>query len=144
MIPTFLDLITGKTAKGDDSSLFWWSEGNGACDCNRVIQFDESVVDEMDAQMRKDHPDMLPHQSFCYGCKRFVAIDVEGDLEGNTKEQVLAGLNSEYASRPGLRSNEQVDKLLTALGLQPGIFRSRMVIYNWLRDGNYKESPGRE
>lgn len=36
MIPTFFDLRTGKTAKGDNMSFFWWTEGNGSCDCNRL------------------------------------------------------------------------------------------------------------
>lgn len=29
-------------------SDFWWTEGNGACDCNRRIMFDEAGGDEED------------------------------------------------------------------------------------------------
>ena len=98
MIPTFLDLKTGKIAKGDDMSFFWWSEGNGSCDCNRSVCF-EGAHEELEAL----------HSGVCYGCERFVAIDVEGDLnsydhEGKnpqpvTKEQVLVAMNHEYLYR---------------------------------------------
>lgn len=101
MIPTFLDLRTGKTAKGDDASFFWWTEGNGSCDCNRAIAFGVEVRAQMYAQF----------PGVCCGCKRFVAIDVEGDLEydelyrggiltevPHTKEQCLIALNAEYGT----------------------------------------------
>lgn len=105
MIPTFFDLRTGRTAKGDDQSVYWWTEGNGACDCNRAIHF-EGVAEEMWKQQHADKPELKEWQSLCYGCKRFIAIDVEGDLnsydyEGKnpvlmTKEQILIAMNSEY------------------------------------------------
>jgi hypothetical protein len=96
--PIFIDLCTGRVARADDQSVYWWTEGNGACDCNRVIHF-EGVYEEMDAAMRKAHPEMKEWQSYCYGCKRFVAIEVEGDLDGETREQILARMNSEYPAR---------------------------------------------
>lgn len=109
MIPTFFDLRTGKTAKGDNMSFFWWTEGNGSCDCNRMIHFDETAQKEMHAAQAVAHPELQPHQGVCFGCKRFIAIDVEGDLnsydhEGrdpvpHTKEQVLVAMNFEYAHR---------------------------------------------
>lgn len=84
MIPTFLDLRTGKTAKGSDMSVFWWTEGNGACDCNRARAFPGVT-------------DLTWREGYCYGTKRFVAIDVEGDLEdAPSKEHVLEVMNSEY------------------------------------------------
>jgi hypothetical protein len=99
MIPTFLDLRTGKTTKGYDMSYFWWTEGNGSCDCNRVRGFGVALAAELEAQ----------HSGVCYGCKRFVAIDVEGDLEydeewrggvvtkiPHTKERALVDLNARY------------------------------------------------
>ena len=87
MIPTFLDLRTGKTAKGDDQSVFWWTEGNGACDCNRILAFGIKHSD-------------VGEVGCCLGCKRFVAIDVEGDLGAITvtKEQVLAEMNADYGT----------------------------------------------
>lgn len=104
MIPTFFDLRTGKTAKGSDESFFWWTEGNGSCDCNRARAF--GLDDEMEAQQHRDKPELKEWQSVCYGCKRFIAIDVEGDLnsydyEGKdpqpkTREEILIAMNAEY------------------------------------------------
>lgn len=86
MIPTFLDLRTGRTAKGADMSVFWWAEGNGACDCNRAEPF--GLREEL----------WTKHPGTCLGYKRFVAIDVEGSLEdAPSKEHVLRCMNSEYA-----------------------------------------------
>jgi hypothetical protein len=95
VIPMFLDLRTGKTAKGDDMSFFWWTEGNGACDCNRCIAFGLTHED-------------VGELGTCLGCRRFVAIDAEGDLEydedhkgtrtPHTKEQVLIAMNSGYGT----------------------------------------------
>jgi hypothetical protein len=102
MIPTFLDLRTGKTAKGNDMSVLWWTDSG--CDCNRMINFDEGVQEEMHAAQALAHSELQPHQSICFGCKRFVAIDVEGELVdvswyGSTrmsKEEVLAVMNKGY------------------------------------------------
>lgn len=94
MIPTFLDLRTGKTAKGDDMSVFWWTEGNGACDCNRLLAFGLRHLD-------------VGEVGFCLGWKRFIAIDVEGDLEGafpdakspsEMVERMLVMLNEDYGT----------------------------------------------
>jgi hypothetical protein len=101
MIPTFFDLRTGKTAQGYDMSFFWWTEGNGACDCNRAIAFGVGVG-SVSEELQTAHP------GTCYGFKRFIAIDVEGYLEydedynGNrtphTKEQALIAMNSQYGT----------------------------------------------
>ena len=100
MIPTFLDLRTGKTAQGHDMSVFWWAEGNGACDCNRACAFPDAAA-EMREQQHRDKPELKAHQGLCYGYKRFIAIDVEGggwreNSDGLTTEQVLIAMNSEY------------------------------------------------
>lgn len=95
MTPTFLDLRTGKIAKGFDMPLFWWSEGNGSCDCNRHQGF-PGLGEKLAMEQRRDKPRLLPHQSVCYGTKRFIAIDVEGDLEGYSKEDLLRMMNVEY------------------------------------------------
>lgn len=37
--PTFKDLVTGETHRATDEpdwGIFWWTEGNGSCDCNRA------------------------------------------------------------------------------------------------------------
>ena len=89
MYPTLLDTKTGKTAIASDTdrSVFWWSEGNGSCDCNRALCIGEDVVNELEEQFGTN---------VCCGCTRIVAIDVHGDLEGLTKEEVLENLNSDY------------------------------------------------
>lgn len=108
MIPILLDLRTGKTAKGSDMSVFWWTEGNGSCDCNRALAFPE-IRAEMTAQMRKKLArHAMEGATVCYGTKRFIAIDVEGALvdeayDGEktpvTKEHILMCMNLEYANK---------------------------------------------
>ena len=92
MIPTFFDLRTGKTAKGSDQSVFWWTEGNGACDCNRALAFGLKHLD-------------VGEVGFCLGCKRFICIDIEvtfdadsAQADGLTKEQVLIAMNAGYGT----------------------------------------------
>jgi hypothetical protein len=96
---TFKDLTTGEITKDPlfEGNVFWWTEGNGACDCNRAIACDKN--DEMDAAMREAHPGIRDWQSYCYGCKRFIAVDVEGDFEGMSKTELLAALNREYPAQ---------------------------------------------
>jgi hypothetical protein len=89
MYPTLLDTKTGKKvdAKEFDSSFFWWADGNGSCDCNRAIAMGDDVDDEMTSQFG---------EGVCFGCTRIIAVDVHGDLEGLSKAEVLAEMNSEY------------------------------------------------
>lgn len=89
MYPTLLDTKTGKRviAKGMDYSLFWWTEGNGSCDCNRAIAIGNDVENEMTIEFGA---------GCCFGNSRIVAIDVHGDLEGISKEQILREMNDEY------------------------------------------------
>lgn len=89
MYPTLLDTKTGKTvdAESMDSSLFWWADGNGSCDCNRAIAMGDDVDDEMTEQFGDGE---------CFGCTRIIAIDVHGDLEGMTKKEILEEMNGEY------------------------------------------------
>jgi hypothetical protein len=108
--PTFLDLVTGEITPASafpmDGDVFWWTEGNGSCDCNRAIVCGKE--DEMDAAMRAKHPELKNWQRYCFGCKRFVAADVAGDFEGMTKDELLTALNSEYPKHNGGCSNQNV------------------------------------
>ena len=75
MIVTILDLETGETATTEDQTTpYQWAEGNWSCDCNRARYFGDAVDEEMDRRMREEHPDLLPHQSYCYGAKRFLVV----------------------------------------------------------------------
>lgn len=37
---TLWDSVTGETLENAGGSWYWWTEGNGSCDCNRGILFD--------------------------------------------------------------------------------------------------------
>ena len=42
-----LDTKTNKKVKSVfEANLFWWSEGNGSCDCNRIIDFGDDIIKE--------------------------------------------------------------------------------------------------
>jgi hypothetical protein len=92
MYPTFLDIDTGRefNAKQFDLPVHWWTEGNGSCDCNRAIAAGDSAYEELEALHG-------PHA--CFGMRRFLAIDVHGDLEGYSKEDVINMMNEEYATK---------------------------------------------
>lgn len=77
---TILDTVTGekKVHWQQDADVYYWAEGNGLCDCNRSLAF-LSLNDCSDC-----------------GTSRYLICDVEGDFEGQTKEEVLAWLNDDY------------------------------------------------
>jgi hypothetical protein len=90
MIPTFRDIETGKSAthnRGPECSVYWWTEGNGSCDCNRVYAFGKKLVDEIED---------TNEPNTCFGCKRFLCIDITGNLEGNNKQDLINMMNREY------------------------------------------------
>lgn len=99
MYPTILDTKTGVKVKatGWDYSFFWWAEGNGSCDCNRVILFGRKAEKELEA---------IHGVGICFGNHRYIATDIHGDLEGLTKEEILMALNDGY---PEEVLNEQSD-----------------------------------
>lgn len=75
-----LDTETGETiVEEDDSSIWYWLEGNGSCDCNRELAFREAIP-----------------TGICLGCKRFLVIDVDGDLDGYSREEFIEEANREY------------------------------------------------
>lgn len=81
---TILDVITNETKDLEqDWPVWWWEDGNGSCDCNRAIFF--------------GHSEPGTHR-YCAGAERYVIVDVHGDLEGETTEDILARLNSDYCA----------------------------------------------
>ena len=66
-----------------DFSVYWWTEGNGSCDCNRALVFDIEDNNHTNSGM-------------CLGTNRFLVVDVSGDLEGHSKEEILKTINQEY------------------------------------------------
>lgn len=61
---TLLDTVTMQRVVRDDWTHWWWSEGNGSCDCNRSIAFDVEDPNEDENGC-----------SFCMGCKRFLIVE---------------------------------------------------------------------
>lgn len=86
MHATILDAQTGQRADSRDRfesgrSVYWWTAGNGSCDCNRMTCFghgDDSTA------------------GLCAGCERYLVIDVHGDLEGSTREECVRMANQDY------------------------------------------------
>jgi hypothetical protein len=76
-----------------DFDFYWWSEGNGGCDCNRVIAFQQGEEKDYAEEQRIDL-ELQPDR--CLGTKRWLVVDVSGDLEGMTKEEILSEINSGY------------------------------------------------
>lgn len=71
---TILDTVTGKCKAARGESWYYWSDGNGSCDCNRGSLFD--VEPEI--------------ENICSGCHRFLIID------SDTGEFPLTELNPGY------------------------------------------------
>ncbi|KWN04823.1 hypothetical protein WT83_30475 [Burkholderia territorii] len=88
MRTTILDTVTGEckhVAAEWDGDVFWWTEGNGSCDCNRAI-----------AMGHEDVTNAVGDQEVCLGHARFLVIDVCGDLEGHDKADVITQANAGY------------------------------------------------
>ena len=56
---TLLDTQTGERADADHGSLWYWTEGNGSCDCNRELVFGHGDVGS----------------STCLGGRRYLVVD---------------------------------------------------------------------
>jgi hypothetical protein len=87
---TILDTKTGEEKcchdwpePGFEVDVWWWSGGNGGCDCNRALAYD-AEVDEDEASGR------------CVGSQRFLISKVGGNLEGMTEADVLREVNADY------------------------------------------------
>lgn len=92
MFVKLLDRDTQKTVDASlfsDASVYHWTEGNGSCDCNRILEFND--VDEL-----KYHHEIGVHVMECLGNRRFLVVDVWGDLEGRTKAEIIAAANDLY------------------------------------------------
>lgn len=94
---TLLDTKTGKRRDctswcDSDFSIFWWSHGNGSCDCNRALAFD--IGDEDHSEDQRIALDL--DENRCLGAERWLIVDVSGDLEGWSRDDVLLEANSDY------------------------------------------------
>lgn len=81
MYPTILDTVTGdiKACIGGtpEFSVFWWTEGNGSCDCNRYVAMGYTEANPCT-------------------WSRFLIIGAKGNLEEETEEEIVRMANSAY------------------------------------------------
>lgn len=62
VVPVLLDVMSGKVVAAPESyHEFWWTEGDGSCDCNRAAMFGHDNYTE----------------GFCDNCARYVVVDVD-------------------------------------------------------------------
>lgn len=62
MIIKFLDTKTGEKAWSDyPFGIYWWAEGNGACDCNRAALFEGHEQNCGDRDYRYQAVDVIDH-----------------------------------------------------------------------------------
>ena len=96
---TLLDTKTGERRDcsdwhdGAEFGVYWWSEGNGSCDCNRALAFDLTEDEDYQEEQRLA---LGLERNTCLGAERWLIVDVHGDLEGQTRDQVLAEANGDY------------------------------------------------
>ena len=58
-----LDTATSERRTSSDWPRYWWTDGNGACDCNRAMLFDDSEDDDDEAGC-----------GICKGCHRYLVV----------------------------------------------------------------------
>lgn len=96
---TLLDAKTGERrdcsnfCDETDFGVYWWCEGNGSCDCNRALAFDRGEGEDHSEEQRLA---LGLEENCCFGAERWLIVDVSGDLEEMTREEVLAMANSDY------------------------------------------------
>lgn len=68
IIDTELETMSSKTHNFIYDNIFWWTYGNGNCDCNRILCFDNH--NEEENKLEQKYP------GICFGEKRFVVVDI--------------------------------------------------------------------
>jgi hypothetical protein len=85
MTPIIYDRETGEFTvapkEWDLFDLYWWTDGNGGCDCNREI-------------ICGNDEDNGP--GLCDGSRRYYIVAMTGDLEGYTEDEVVREANQDY------------------------------------------------
>lgn len=109
MKATVLDTETGDRRTSNGIRTFEWEENNWSCDCNRAKFFGAAVAAEMDKRMRDRDPDLLPHQSVCFGRRRFLVIEAEPEDDDDyacTLAELNAGYPDELLAAHGIANNK--------------------------------------
>lgn len=76
---TVLDTVTGESRTLPFTfDPFWWTEGNGSCDCNRRLMF---------------FPEHEParEEGYCLGCERYRIVGVAPMPDGYTLDEFNEG-----------------------------------------------------
>ena len=91
---TLLDIATGKQKECSDykpePSVFWWTDGNGCCDCNRATIF--GAEEAYENQRRA----LGIGENICLGSRRWLVIRASGDLEGLEECEAIRLANRDY------------------------------------------------
>lgn len=93
MIIKFKDTQTGEEAWSDyPFMIWWWAEGNGACDCNRAALFD--------------------HYHKCGDSPyRYQAVDIADD-DKQTIEEAMNEFNEDLFENAKLKTKEDVLRVI--------------------------------
>jgi hypothetical protein len=84
---TLRDTLTAETAVATGFNLWFWSEGNGSCDCNR-----EGYFDNADGNTKEEMAEMEERVGYCIGSHRYLVVEVEPMPNGFT----LSDFNGSY------------------------------------------------
>jgi len=79
---TILDTEDGQTSEHSGMDYFWWTEGNGSCDCNREIFAGKLDIDN--------------DTDICKHCERFLIVGVKNLPEGYDEGAAIQEMNDEY------------------------------------------------
>ena len=94
MYIVFKDTLTGQSVKTNGwGSIYWWAEGNGACDCNRAGVFPEGGYTCGDSPYR------------------YQAIEV-ADSDVCTVEEAMAESNDGVFPQKHLKTKEDVLRVI--------------------------------
>lgn len=73
-----------------EPTVFWWTQGNGSCDCNRALAFGGGDLEtEHRCAQGLD-------ENICFGCRRWRVVAAAGDLEGYSEAEVIKLANEGY------------------------------------------------
>lgn len=94
---TLWDAVSGAVVTVDSTeNLWWWTEGNGSCDCNREEFFPEVEVDD---DLR-----------YCSGCKRFLVVASDPVLDW------VVGPNDKYPAQLQAQAEQMRQQMEAARG----------------------------
>jgi len=95
MIVVFKDTSTGCIVQSDyPFDIYWWSEGNGACDCNRAALFEDRDIDCGDSPYRYIAIDILDHPDTSIQSQLDDINSYLGTCTFHSKEDIISAINN--------------------------------------------------